>query len=84
MQTSPSLAGRRIIALDLAGLLAGTQYRGAFEERIQGLIQEVAASKGQVLLFIDELHLIGKYYVLMGMVVMYILLLLRHDPYLSV
>ena len=47
------------MALDLAGLLAGTQYRGAFEERIHGVVKEVAASKGQTLLFIDELHLIG-------------------------
>jgi len=49
------LKGKRILALDLAGLVAGTKYRGQFEERIKAIIQE-ATSSPDVILFIDELH----------------------------
>jgi ATP-dependent Clp protease ATP-binding subunit ClpC len=51
-----TLAGRRLVALDLAGLVAGTKYRGEFEERLKNVIDEVRGAKGKVLLFIDELH----------------------------
>ena len=58
--TAPaSMAGKRVLALDLAGMVAGTKYRGEFEERIKGVVNEAIAD-GNVLLFLDELHtLIG-------------------------
>ncbi len=53
-----SLKGMRLMALDMGALVAGTQYRGQFEERLKGVIQEIEQSKGQIILFIDELHLL--------------------------
>ena len=54
-----SLKGRRLLSLDLSAMVAGTKYRGEFEERIKNLMDEVRLA-GDVLLFIDELHtLIG-------------------------
>ncbi len=50
------LKDKRIIALDLAGLVAGTKYRGEFEERMKKVMEEVRRADGQVILFIDELH----------------------------
>ncbi len=50
------LRDKRIVALDLAGLVAGTKYRGEFEERMKKVMEEVRKSDGQVVLFIDELH----------------------------
>lgn len=50
------LRGRRIIAIDMGVLVAGTKYRGMFEERWKRLIQEVEDSKGAIILFIDEAH----------------------------
>ena len=51
------LQGKRILTLDISGMVAGTKYRGEFEERIKGMMQEVQAA-GNVILFIDELHTI--------------------------
>lgn len=51
-----ALKDRRIVALDLAGLVAGTKYRGEFEERMKRVLEEVRKSQGEVVLFIDELH----------------------------
>jgi ATP-dependent Clp protease ATP-binding subunit ClpC len=53
-----TLQGARVVSLDLAGMLAGSQYRGQFEQRMKGLLEEVRASEGRVLLFVDELHTI--------------------------
>jgi ATP-dependent Clp protease ATP-binding subunit ClpB len=54
-EVPPQLEGKRILALDMAGLMAGTKYRGEFEERLKKLIDEVKKA-GDVILFIDELH----------------------------
>jgi len=53
-----SLKGIRLMGLDMGALVAGTQYRGQFEERLKGVIQEIEASEGKIVLFIDELHLL--------------------------
>lgn len=50
------LKDKRIVALDLAGLVAGTKYRGEFEERMKKVMEEVRKADGQIILFIDELH----------------------------
>jgi ATP-dependent Clp protease ATP-binding subunit ClpC len=51
-----TLAGRRVVALDLAGMIAGTKYRGEFEERLKTVIDEISAASDELILFIDELH----------------------------
>ncbi|WBB57795.1 AAA family ATPase [Streptomyces sp. WMMC500] len=51
-----TLSGRRVVALDLAGLVAGSKYRGEFEERLKKVIEEVRSAESSTILFIDELH----------------------------
>ncbi len=53
-----SLKDKRVVALDLGALVAGTKYRGEFEERLKALLKEIAAAEGQIILFIDEIHAI--------------------------
>src|SRR6201987_1180757 len=53
-----SLRERRVIALDMGALIAGAAYRGEFEERLKGLLKEVAEAEGTIILFLDELHTI--------------------------
>ncbi|MGB8319446.1 MAG: ATP-dependent chaperone ClpB, partial [Ignavibacteriaceae bacterium] len=51
-----SLKTKRIVALDMGALVAGTQFRGQFEERMKAVLKEVQESNGEIILFIDELH----------------------------
>jgi ATP-dependent Clp protease ATP-binding subunit ClpB len=53
-----SLKDKEIVALDLGLLLAGTKYRGEFEERLRGIMKEIEKSEGKIILFIDEIHTI--------------------------
>ncbi|HML22589.1 MAG TPA: AAA family ATPase [Aggregatilinea sp.] len=50
------LANRRVVSLDLGGMIAGSRFRGEFEERLKAAIEEIQRSEGEIILFIDELH----------------------------
>ena len=51
-----SLRNKRLLALDMGALIAGTKYRGEFEERLKAVLNEMTAAMGQIILFIDEMH----------------------------
>jgi ATP-dependent Clp protease ATP-binding subunit ClpB len=53
-----SLKDRRLIALDIGAMIAGSKYRGEFEDRLKAVLKEIADAKGQIIVFIDELHTI--------------------------
>jgi ATP-dependent Clp protease ATP-binding subunit ClpB len=53
-----SLRDRRVIALDIGALIAGSKYRGEFEDRLKAVLKEIAEAEGQVIVFMDELHTI--------------------------
>ncbi len=51
-----TLKDKRVLSLDMAGMLAGAKYRGEFEERLKAVLKEIAAEEGKIIVFIDELH----------------------------
>ncbi len=59
-QVPPPLLHKRVMALDLSGLVAGTKYRGEFEKRLKMIIDEIIASKRSIIMFIDELHTLAE------------------------
>lgn len=55
-EVSENLKSKTVIALDMGALIAGTSYRGQFEERVKSVVNEVKQSEGEIILFIDEIH----------------------------
>ena len=53
-----ALGGRRLLSLDLGALVAGAKFRGEFEERLKALLAELSASEGEIVLFVDEIHML--------------------------
>jgi ATP-dependent Clp protease ATP-binding subunit ClpC len=51
-----TLTGKRLVALDLGGMVAGTKYRGEFEERLKSVIEEIMENADELIVFLDELH----------------------------
>jgi ATP-dependent Clp protease ATP-binding subunit ClpC len=54
------LLGKRVLALDLSGLIAGTKYRGEFEKRLKAISDEITAAQRSIILFIDEIHILAE------------------------
>ncbi len=54
------LAGKKVLALDLAGIVAGTKYRGEFEQRLKKIADEITSAERQIILFIDEIHALAE------------------------
>jgi ATP-dependent Clp protease ATP-binding subunit ClpB len=53
-----SLSKKRVVSLDLSALISGAKYRGEFEERLQGVLKDIQAAGGEIITFIDELHVL--------------------------
>jgi len=53
-----SLKGKRVVALDMGALVAGSKFRGEFEERLKAVLDEIRQAKGEIVLFVDELHVV--------------------------
>jgi ATP-dependent Clp protease ATP-binding subunit ClpC len=51
-----TLTGKRLVALDLGGMVAGTKYRGEFEERLKNVIDEITENADELIVFLDEMH----------------------------
>lgn len=59
-QVPDSLKYKRVLQLDLSGLIAGTKYRGEFEKRLQSIVNEIRAARRNIILFIDEVHILAE------------------------